>query len=140
VPEATIRCPPFRRGTEVDDPVRGGDAVEVVLHEDDGVASVDEAVQPAQQQRGVGGVQPRGRLVEQVERVAAVRPLQLGGELDALRGRGRSGRSRRWSRAFHVRWDAGAPLADLPADHLPRRHQVQEPGRGGGSSGGDVTQ
>ena len=59
--------------------------VEVVLDHDDRVAGVDEPVQLAQQQRDVGGVQPGRRLVEQVERVAAAGPLQLGGELDALR-------------------------------------------------------
>ena len=69
---------------EVDDPVGGGDRVEVVLDQDHRVAGVDEPVQLAQQQRGVRGVQARGRLVEQVERVAAAGPLQLGGELDAL--------------------------------------------------------
>ena len=70
---------------EVDDPVGGGDRVEVVLDQDDGVAGVDEPVQLTQQERGVRGVQSRGRLVEQVERVTAAGPLQLGGELDALR-------------------------------------------------------
>jgi hypothetical protein len=55
-----------------------------VLDENHRVAGVDEPVQLAQQERDVRGVQSRGGLVEQVERVAAVRPLELGGELDAL--------------------------------------------------------
>ena len=42
-------------------------------------------VQLAHQQLDVGGVQPGGRLVEQVERVPAPGPLELRGQLDPLR-------------------------------------------------------
>ena len=70
---------------DVDDPVAAGDDAHVVLDHDDRVAGVDQAVQLRQQPVDVGGVQAGGRLVEHVERVAALRALQLGGELDALR-------------------------------------------------------
>ena len=49
--------------TEVDDPVGGGDRVEVVLDEDDGVAGLDEQVQLSQQQGDVGRVEARRRFV-----------------------------------------------------------------------------
>ena len=62
-----------------------GDGVQVVLDEHDGVAGVDQPVQLAQQQRDVGRVQAGGGLVEEVERVPAPGPLQLGRELDPLR-------------------------------------------------------
>jgi hypothetical protein len=71
--------------TEVDDPVRGGDRVEVVLDEDDGVAGVDEQVQLPEQQGDVSRVETRRRLVEQVQRMAAACALRLGGQFDALR-------------------------------------------------------
>src|SRR5690606_35385418 len=54
-------------GAQVDDPVRGGDGVQVVLDHDDGVPGVDEAVQLVEQEGDVGGVEPGGRLVEEVE-------------------------------------------------------------------------
>jgi hypothetical protein len=56
-----------------------------VLRDHHGVARIDEAVQLTVQQVDVRGMQPRGGLVEQVERVPAARPLKFGGELDALR-------------------------------------------------------
>src|SRR5690625_588800 len=71
-------------GAQVDDPVRGGDGVQVVLDHDDGVPGVDEAVQLVEQEGDVGGVEPGGRLVEEVEGVVPACPLELGGELDAL--------------------------------------------------------
>ena len=70
---------------EVDHPVGAGDHVHVVLDQDHGVAGVDQQVQLAQQQGDVGRVQPRGRLVQQVEGAAAPDPLQLGRQLDPLR-------------------------------------------------------
>ena len=57
----------------------------LVLDHDHGVAGVDQAVQLRHQLVDVGRMQAGGRLVEHVERVAALRALQLGGELDALR-------------------------------------------------------
>src|SRR6478752_6113324 len=44
--------------SEVDDPVGRGDGVEVVLHEDHGVAGVDQTVQLPEQEGGVGRVEP----------------------------------------------------------------------------------
>ena len=62
-----------------------GDHAHVVLDDDDGVAGVDQAVELRHQLLDVGGMQAGRRLVEDVERVAALRALQLGRELDALR-------------------------------------------------------
>ncbi len=72
-------------GPHVDDPVAGGDDAHVVLDDDHRVAGVDEPVELRQQLLDVGGMQPGRRLVEHVERVAALRALQLGRELDPLR-------------------------------------------------------
>ena len=59
-------------------------AVQVVLDQDHGVADGHESMQLSQEQCDVLGVQARSRLVEQVERMAAAGPLQLGCQLDAL--------------------------------------------------------
>src|SRR5215468_7743468 len=72
-------------GAEVDDPVGFLDDVEVVLDGDDGVATVDQAVEHADEAFDVGEVQAGGRLVEHVERRAARLLAELVGELDALR-------------------------------------------------------
>ncbi len=54
--------------TEIDDPVRFGDDVEVVLDHDNRVAGVHQPVQHAQELLDVGHVQADGGLVEDVER------------------------------------------------------------------------
>jgi hypothetical protein len=56
-----------------------------VFDDDDAVAGVHKSFELAQQLFDVGRVEPRGRLVEDIQRVAALGPLQLGGELDPLR-------------------------------------------------------
>ena len=66
---------PARAGAEVNHIVRGGDHVEVMLDDEDGVAEVAQAAQDADQALGVALVQPDGRLVEDVEHAA-----QLGAE------------------------------------------------------------
>ena len=79
-------------GAQVDDPVGRLDDVEVVLDDDDRVALVDEAVQHLSSLSDVLEVQPGRRLVEHVDGAAVRPPLQLGGELHALRlaaGQGR---------------------------------------------------
>ena len=55
-------------GTEVNDPVRGLDDLEVVLDHDHRVPLVDQRLQRAQQRAYVVEVQARGRLVEDEER------------------------------------------------------------------------
>ena len=86
VPCAMTRPPPSPpSGPRSIDPVGGLDDVEVVLDHDHGVAVVAQAVQHAQQQVDVVEVQPRGRLVEDVERAAGVALGQLERELHALR-------------------------------------------------------
>jgi hypothetical protein len=56
-----------------------------VLDDDHRVARVHQPVELRHEPLHVRRVQPGGGLVEHVERVAALRALQLGGELDALR-------------------------------------------------------
>jgi hypothetical protein len=71
-------------GTDVDDPVAARDDVHVVLDHDDGVARLHETVELRHELLHVGGMQTRRGLVENVQRVASLRALQLGGKLDAL--------------------------------------------------------
>src|SRR5213594_3685092 len=81
-------------GAEVDDPVGGLDDVEVVLDDHHGVAVLDQPVQHLEQLLDVREVQPRRRLVEDIEGAAGRPARQLGGELHALRlaARERGGR------------------------------------------------
>ena len=74
-----------RARADVDHPVASGDHAHVVLDDDDRVARIDEPVQLRHEPLDVRRMQAGRRLVEDVERVAALRALQLGGELDALR-------------------------------------------------------
>jgi hypothetical protein len=67
--DPTTRVAPAR--AELDGPVGGGDHIEVVLDDDDRAAGVDEVMELGDQQLDVGGVQPGGQLIKQVERVAA---------------------------------------------------------------------
>ena len=71
-------------GTEIDDPVRRLDHVEVVLDHDDRIALVDESVDDLQQLANVVEVKARRGLVEDVERSAGGAFGQLLGEFDAL--------------------------------------------------------
>ena len=71
-------------GAHVDDIVGGLDDVEVVLDDDDRVALVNQAVEHGKEDAYVFEMQPRGRLVEDVECASRVAPRQFGGELDAL--------------------------------------------------------
>ena len=77
--------------TQVHDPVGGGDHVQVVLHDDERVPGLEQALERAQQHLHVGRMQARGGLVEQQQRAArgragARRPRlrQVAGELQAL--------------------------------------------------------
>ena len=85
-PAATMRPPssPAPGPMSMTQSLRGDDA-HVVLDDDHGVAGVDQPVELRHQLLDVGRVQAGRRLVEDVERVAALRALQLGRELDALR-------------------------------------------------------
>src|SRR6266513_627967 len=81
-------------GTEIDHVVSRFHDVEVVLVDDDGVASAHEAMQDFEETLDVGEVEPGGRLVEDVQGSAGRAPAELGRELDALRfasGQGRRG-------------------------------------------------
>ena len=72
-------------GTEVDDPVRSLDDVEVVLDDDNRAAGVREAVQNLQKPLYVVRMQAGRRLVKHVERAARVAAAELRRKLDALR-------------------------------------------------------
>src|SRR3954452_21450986 len=69
---------------EVDDPVGGLDDVQVVLDHEDGVPTVDEAMQDLEELLDVGEVESGRRLVEDIQRPARRAPRQLGRELDPL--------------------------------------------------------
>jgi hypothetical protein len=69
----------------VDDPVGGLHHFQILLDDDHRVALVDQLVQHVKQLRDVVEVEPRGRLVEDVERAAGRAARQFLGELDALR-------------------------------------------------------
>ena len=73
-----------RAGTDIDHIVAGRNHAHVVLDDDHGVARFDQTVELRDQLFDVGGMQAGGWLVENIQRVAALDPLQLGGELDAL--------------------------------------------------------
>src|SRR5688500_14127064 len=72
-------------GSEIDDPVRGLDDVEVVLDHQHGVPAIDEAVQHFEQQPNILEVQPRRGFVEDVEGTSRIPLRELGRELHALR-------------------------------------------------------
>ena len=55
-------------GSQVHDPVRIPDHVQIVLDHQDRIAGLHEAIQDIQQPLNVGKVQSRGRLVQDIER------------------------------------------------------------------------
>ena len=71
-------------GAHIDHPITAGDHVHVVLYQDHGIAGRDKPIKLGHQLFDVGGVQAGGRLVQDVERVAAGGALQFGCQLDAL--------------------------------------------------------
>src|SRR5262245_20220661 len=71
-------------GAEIDDPVRRLDHVQVVLDDHDGIALLDEPIEHLEQLLDVREVQPRRRLIQDVERTAGGAAAELGGELHAL--------------------------------------------------------
>src|SRR3989449_10109194 len=70
---------------EVDDVVRRLDDVEVVLDDEDRVASIHEAIEHAEELLDVVEVEPRRRFVHDVEHVARRARAELGGDLEPLR-------------------------------------------------------
>ena len=79
-----------RPGAEVDDVLGAADGLLVVLDHHHRVALLAERAQGIEQHRVVAGVQPDGRLVEDVAHAAQVR-AELHGEPDALRLAAREG-------------------------------------------------
>src|SRR5712664_679952 len=78
--------------TDVHDPVRALDHVEVVLDHQHGVARLDQPVEHVQETLDVVEVKAGGGLVEDVERPAGVGAGQLAREFDALRFAAAQGR------------------------------------------------
>ena len=86
---------PFARlGAHVDDPIGRLNDVQIVLDDHHRVAQLDQPIEHVQQLGQVVEVQAGGRLVEQVERLAGIRPRQFGGQLNALRLAARERRRR----------------------------------------------
>src|SRR5690606_18320611 len=101
---------------QVDDVVGVRDDVEVVLDDDHGVAGIHQAREHRQQPFDVGEVQPRGRLVQDVEGATGAGPRQLPGELDALRfAAGQGG--------------GGLPDLQIPEPDVGERLQAARDGR-----------
>ena len=73
-----------RAGTDIDHIVAGRNHAHVVFDDNHGVARFDQTVQLRDKLFDVGRMQAGGWLVENIQRVAALDPLQLGGEFDAL--------------------------------------------------------
>src|SRR5262245_41868911 len=81
--DLAARLPAFR--SEVDDPVRLLDHVEVVLDHEHGVPRVDEPLEHVEQLLDVGEVKTGRRLVKDVQRLPGRNLGELGRQLHALR-------------------------------------------------------
>src|SRR6478735_8295481 len=71
--------------TDIDDPIASGNDAHVVLHHDHGIACIHQRIELRHELLHIGGMQAGSRLVKNIERVAALCSLQLGGQLDSLR-------------------------------------------------------
>ena len=71
-------------GPHVDHPVAARHDSHVVLDDDDGVAGVNEPIELCHKLFDVGRMQPCGRLIQDVQRIAPLRALELRGQLDSL--------------------------------------------------------
>ena len=109
-------------GTQVDDPVRGADDVEVVLDDHHGVTRVHELAERAEERGDVVEVQARGGLVEEEQRpllrrravaVAVFRP-EVPGELQPLRLAAAQ-------RGYGLARGSRSPGRRRPAARAPRR-------------------
>ena len=120
-------CPGGR--AELDDPVRGGDQVPLVFHDDDGVAVRGQGGDRLAQPHDVARVQPHGRLVEHVEHAGRA-GAHRGGQLDALplpRRQGRAGPVQLQVAEPHVQQRA-EPAAQLAGQARGKRSQfVRQP-------------
>ena len=74
-----------RAGSKIDHVIGHRDNAHVQLRRDDRVARIDQRLQVRDETIRVGAVEPGRRLVQDVQRVSALRALQLGCELDTLR-------------------------------------------------------
>src|ERR1700733_8878209 len=74
-----------RAGANVDDPVAPCGNAHVMLHDHDAVTGVHQRMELLHETFNVSRVKTSGGLVENVEGVSTLRPLEFGCELDALR-------------------------------------------------------
>ena len=92
---------------------------------DNGIAGFDEPIELGDEPFHIGRVQSGGRLVEDVERVAALDPLQLGRKLDPLRlpsGQFGRGLAKPQIAQTHLAHDREGPMQmRLVGEKLPRR-------------------
>ena len=72
-------------GAEVDDPICGGDHIEVVFHDQHAVARVAELEEGLDEKLDIAEVESGGGFVEEVERVGGGRLGEFEGEFEALR-------------------------------------------------------
>jgi hypothetical protein len=77
---ALIAC----TGADVDDPVTGCDDLHIVLYNNDRVAGYDKVLQLALEALDIGWMKTGGGLVKDVESVAALGTLELGGQFHTL--------------------------------------------------------
>ncbi len=70
--------------TQVDDVIGYLNDIQVVLNDQDAVASIDQALEDFDQLVNVGSVQADGRFIENVQRAAGGAAGELARELDAL--------------------------------------------------------
>lgn len=90
--DAAATGAPFR--PQIDDPVGGLDDVQIVLDDDYGVAAIPQLVQHLEQLLDVVEVQPRGRLVQDIEGLTGIPLGELPRQLDPLRLAPRQGSGR----------------------------------------------
>src|SRR6516162_11083138 len=81
-------------GAEIDDPIGGLDDLEIVLDDQHRVAGLDQRVQYLEKLPYIVEMQPRRRLVENIEGAAGSPPRQFLGELNALSLAARQSRRR----------------------------------------------
>ena len=79
-----IPAPIAGAGTHVDQPIRAGRDSHLVLGHDHRVTRIDQRIELGHELVDVRRVQPDGGLVDDIQCGAALLPLQLGDELDAL--------------------------------------------------------
>jgi len=71
-------------GADIHDPVASGGDAHVMLHHDDCISGFDQAIELHHELFHICGVQTFRGFIKNVERIAALHPLQLGRKLNSL--------------------------------------------------------